>query len=79
MSFRIDYPAYKNFEILCKSNGIDISDVMRKAVHDYINNKIDLFISDYEIEKASEDYEFGASISFEDGAKWYRKQICKNL
>ena len=32
-------------------------------------------ISDEEIEKASEDYEFKESIDFTEGAKWYREQL----
>jgi len=32
-------------------------------------------ISDEEIEKVSDDYEFGNSIAFEEGAKWYREKL----
>jgi hypothetical protein len=38
MSFRIDFPTYDRFEVQCRNNRVNISDVMRQAVNDYLHN-----------------------------------------
>jgi hypothetical protein len=38
MSFRIDFPTYDKFEVECRNNRVNISDVMRQAVNDYLHN-----------------------------------------
>lgn len=83
ISCRIPYKVYDEFEIKCRENQINISDILRKSVYDYLinfdlqmtTNNSQLKISDEEIEKAADNFEFGNSISFEEGAKWYREQL----
>jgi hypothetical protein len=83
ISCRIPYNVYDEFEIKCRENQINISDILRKSVYNYLinfdlqmtTNNSQLEISDQEIEKVADDFEFGNSIAFEEGAKWYREQL----
>ena len=41
ISCRIPFKVYDEFEIKCRENQINISDILRKSVYDYLNDVID--------------------------------------